>query len=430
MPVAASPDVCVVGGGASGLSAAVAARRLGLSTVLIEKYGFCGGATVAGLSGTICGLYSSGINPQPIVFGFASEFTRLMQQRSGICDAVPFGHTKLLPHDSFVWKEVADYLIGQTGIQVLYHSVFIKANCDESGSVADLLIYTPEGLCIVRPKVVVDASGDAAVVHSVGGDTTVGCRGVVQTPTMIFRMGGVDMDLFSQLAPEEICAAVREARKRGFDLPRDYVYLFPLPNDREVLCNMTRVTYADGSVPLGINTRDRTFAEMEGRRQARLYATFLRQCVAGFVNSHLVDTGAEVGIRQTRSIIGCERLTNADVSQGRKRKGAATFSAWPMESHGSGELRIQYLDDDTYDIPFEALIPQTAKNLLAAGRCFSAEHEALASARVTAQCFGMGYAAGAACGLVIREHIPAHQLSGPEVQHWMQANQLKIAAEA
>ena len=85
VPVVAEPDVCVVGGGAAGVAAAIAAARLNLDVLLLERYGFCGGATVAGMSGTICGLYSSGDDPEQIVFGFAGEFSDALRSRGGVC---------------------------------------------------------------------------------------------------------------------------------------------------------------------------------------------------------------------------------------------------------------------------------------------------------------------------------------------------------
>jgi hypothetical protein len=168
---------------------------------------------------------------------------------------------------------------------------------------------------------------------------------------------------------------------------------------------------------------------MEGRIQARSYETFLRENIPGFERAYLVESGAQVGIRQTRSIEGVARLTNQQVLKAVKTPGAATFSAWPIENHSAGEVKIVYLENQTYDIPFEALIPNAGSNLLVAGRCLSAEHEALASARVTAQCFGMGYAAGAACGLIVRERIEAQLLTGVAVREWMQQNGLKTADE-
>jgi hypothetical protein len=429
VPVLARPDVCVIGGGASGLAAAVAASRIGLSVLMVEKYGFCGGATVAGLSGTICGLFSSGPHPKQIVFGFAAEFHDLMAFRGGVGEPLPFGKTLLVPHESVVWKEVADGLLCQQQVRALYHTHFLRA-FHKDNRIDALLVQAKEGQAVIQPKVVVDASGDAEVVHSLGGETTLGRKGVVQTPTMIFRMGGVDIEAFMKLDPAEIDRKIVEANSSGaFCLPRHHVYLFPMPNGHEVLCNMTRITRPDGSVPVGISSDDISFAEVEGRRQARSYATFLRERIPAFAHAYLADTGAQVGIRQTRSIVGKARLTNDDVLQARKVKGAATFSAWPIELHSAEGLSIRYTENDSYDIPFETLIPEVASNLLVAGRCMSAEHEALASARVTAQCFGMGYAAGAACGLMANENIPAQDLSGQQVADWMHTNRLKTAKE-
>jgi hypothetical protein len=192
---------------------------------------------------------------------------------------------------------------------------------------------------------------------------------------------------------------------------------------------MTRITRPDGSVPSGVCREDMTFAEMEGRLQARSYARFLCGNLPGFEHAYLVETGTQVGIRQTRSTVGKGRLTNEDVLKAVRRPRAASFSAWPIENHAAGELKIVFLNDDTYDIPFETLIPKAGPNLLAAGRCMSADHEALASARVTAQCFGMGYAVGSACGLMLREHINAQELTGTMVMDWVQQNGLKTALQ-
>src|SRR5579859_7727249 len=127
IPMIATPDLCVIGGGAAGIAAAVGAARCGLRVLLIEKYGFCGGATVAGASGTICGLYSSGSRPERIVFGFAGEFHDRLAQSCGAGAPIRFGRTMLVPHDSFVWKTVADSFLTDEGIEVLYHTNFVAA---------------------------------------------------------------------------------------------------------------------------------------------------------------------------------------------------------------------------------------------------------------------------------------------------------------
>jgi hypothetical protein len=145
VPVLAKPDVCIVGGGTAGLSAAIGAARSGMSVLLIEKYGFCGGATVAGLSGTIGGLFSSGDRPEQIVFGYADEFYQELIKRDGITPPIPFGRTVLLPHDSLIWKEVADKMLADAGVEVLYHTQFLRAFEDEAGNVETLLVNCQDG---------------------------------------------------------------------------------------------------------------------------------------------------------------------------------------------------------------------------------------------------------------------------------------------
>jgi len=87
-------------------------------------------------------------------------------------------------------------------------------------------------------------------------------------------------------------------------------------------------------------------------------------------------------------------LTNDDVVQGRKRKTSIARSAWPIELHSGEKPRLEWLLDDYYDIAYENFVPIKGEGLLIAGRCLSAEHEAMASARVTAQCFSYGQAIG------------------------------------
>ncbi|MFS4467479.1 FAD-dependent oxidoreductase [Maribacter sp. 2210JD10-5] len=431
VPIVHRPDVCVVGGGAAGISAAIAAARTGKKVLLIEKYGFCGGATVAGLSGTICGLFNSGdVKREQIVFGFADEFYSKLKQRNGVVKPVDFGKTCLIPHDGLVWKELADDLLQSENIEIRYHTNFLKAITDESGKVTALIVKSFEGQFAICSEVVVDASGDAEIIHNIEGETYSGASGTVQTPTMIFKMGHVDMEVFLKTSPESICEKVEEADKAGdFKLPRHHVYAFPLPNKNEVICNMTRITYPDGTTPLGISSEDMTYAEIEGRKQAREYADFLIERISAFKDAYMVDTGAQVGIRQSRSIVGHHQLMNEEVYNAKKSKSAISHSAWPIEAHGSGDLKIVYLENDHYDIPFETLQPTIGNNILVAGRCMSAEHEALASARVTGQCFGMGYAIGAAVSLMLDERIASQKLKGEDVLYYMKQHQLKNSYE-
>lgn len=138
--------------------------------------------------------------------------------------------------------------------------------------------------------------------------------------------------------------------------------------------------------------------------------------MAGCEQSYVNDTGVEVGVRQTRTIIGAERLNNQDVVARRKRKDGIARCPWPIELHSGDKPKLEWLLDDYYEIPYGALLPAQGENILVAGRCLAAEHEALASARVTAQCFQYGQAAGMAAALAIKINQPLRALPGEEIR--------------
>src|SRR5512138_1282199 len=114
-------DVAVAGGGAAGVAAAVTAARQGRKVALVERYGFCGGGAVAGMSGTVCGLYAASANaaegPEQVVFGFADEFVRLLASRGGLTAPVRYGKTWTRVHDPLMWRETADHLLREAGVQ-------------------------------------------------------------------------------------------------------------------------------------------------------------------------------------------------------------------------------------------------------------------------------------------------------------------------
>lgn len=399
-PIWGEVDLCIVGGGAAGVGAAVGAARTGVKKILlIERYGFCGGATVAGMSGTICGLYASGTGkPDFVTQGFSREFYERLHARGGVAEPWPFGKTFLSVHDPLAWKELGnDYLL-DSGIDVLYHTLFVDAVVVE-GSVTHVILENKNGRGAIAAKTFIDASGDADLVDRAHGASTQGKNGITQAPTMIFRMMNVDVALAVKTGPEDLEEKIRQAKKNGdYYLPRSHCYMYPSPRTGEYSCNMTRLDPPPGSVKrvlTGLDTDDLTYCEFEGLQLVREYERFLQDYIPGFEQAMVNDMGTQIGIRQTRSIVGKSTLKNSDVLQARKfGEHAVSRSSWPIEDHSSGEVRIVYLEDDYYEIPDASLIPEGLNNVWVAGRCFSAEHEALASARVTAQCMEMGHAAG------------------------------------
>lgn len=418
-------DVLVAGGGASGLAAAVTAARQGCRVVLIERYGFCGGGAVAGLSGTICGLYEASEGnaaPRQLVHGFVDEFIAQMEQRDGLSEPLKYGKTYTRVHEPLAWRETADALLSGAGVTTIYHAVATEVLLD-GDRVAGAQVYTKEGKLQIRAAVTIDATGDADLVSMAGLPTFMGDGGRVQNPTMIFRLMGVDMERFiaaygrDTIMPVEVSAKIAQANIRGYRLPRAKIWLFPTTRPGELLCNCTRVTGADGRELNAVLYRDFSEAEFEGRLQAREYARFFREYLAGCEASWVNDTAVQVGVRQTRQARGATTLRNADILAGAKFADGIARSPWPIELHTGDRPRVEWLLNDYYEVPFGCFVPSQGESLLVAGRCLSAEHEAVASARVTAQCFSYGHAIGHAASLAANERISVRAIAGQDVRH-------------
>lgn len=425
LPVVADVDIAVVGAGAAGVAAATVAAESGASVVLTEKYGFAGGAAVAGLSGTICGLYEAseepGSSPTQVVRGFTERFASELSARGGVTEPQQYGLTYTRAHDPLVWRETADDLLESAGVTVLFHTDVVDVLLD-GDEYHGLVVASNAGLGVIKARRIVDASGDGAVVARGGGRYRFGDDGRIQNPTMFFRLGNVDREAFwaawgaDTICPPWVTDSITRADSEGYDLPRNKIWIFDTTRPNELLVNATRLTAHEERVLNVIDPADFTFAEIEGRRQVRRYARFLADAVPGCADSYVVDTGVEVGIRQTRTIEGIETLRDADVVEGRKRQDSICRSPWPIELHDGVRPALHWLLDDYYDVPFGTLVPRTGENVVVAGRCLSAEHRALASARVTAQCFEYGHAAAVASVLSLRTGTRYRDLSVPDIQ--------------
>ena len=416
-------QVLVVGGGAAGVATAVTAARKGLRVTLLERYGFCGGGAVAGMSGTICGMYlasdSPDSKPELLVRGFAGEFAQRMTAAGGLTPPVRYGKSFSLVHDPLAWRNVADAMLAEAGVRVMFHTLVTEVLLDGGERVAGVQAYTKQGKFQIDADVTVDASGDADLFAMAGLAMSMGHEGIVQNPTMIFRIQGVDVPRFlaaygpDSILGDAVSRQIVELNASGaYKLPRAKVFLFPSPRSGELLCNCTRITGADGRELNSIYVRDFTEAEIEGRKQVAEYARFFRDHLTGCEKSWVNDTGVQVGVRQTRQIDGVATLANADVVRGAKFATGIARCAWPIEMHTGSKPKLTWLIDDYYEIPYECFVPKVGESLLAAGRCLSAQHEAMASARVTAQCFSYGHAIGHAAALAVQEKIAPRRIDG------------------
>ncbi|WP_257285660.1 FAD-dependent oxidoreductase [Endozoicomonas sp. SESOKO1] len=430
LPILKEVDVLVIGGGSAGVAAATISGRNGLSTVLIEKYGFCGGAAVAGLSGTICGLFMASDNPghQPeqVVFGFAEEFRSRLARRGGVTGPQIYGKTFTVTHDPLVWREVADECLEEAGVDIFYHT-YASGVVMDGDSYQGIVVQSNAGESLILAKRIIDASGDAAVVARAGGEYYFGDDGVIQNPTMFFRIGNVKMDTYldffgeDTICPPKVTEKILALNASGeYQMPRHKIWIFPTTRPNELMVNSTRLAGQGDRVLNVIDPADFTEAEIGGRKQMREYARFLKNHVPGCEDSYVVDTGVEVGVRQTRSIEGVKKLGNEDVVNCLKPPDGIARSPWPIELHSGTKPKLHWLLDDWYEVPYGTLVPVKGENIIVAGRCLSAEHEALASARVTAQTFEYGHAAAQAAIISIQEERSFRDIRGEDVRQRMQ----------
>lgn len=427
LPILCEMDAVVVGGGAAGVSAATNLAEKNHSVLLIEKYGFCGGGAVAGLSGTICGMYlasdTHADKPEQVVFGFTDRFRSRLYNRGGLTEPQRYGKTWTVTHDPLMWRETADSFLTDAKVNILFHCQVVGV-LRRDNLITGLVVNSKSGMGVVLTKVVIDASGDADVVHRAGWGSTKGDNGFVQNPTMIFRLGGVDVHAFLQdwgnntISPEHIIQKIIAADATGnYDLPRKKIWIFPTTRPGELMVNATRILGFDNRDLDVTNPIDHTEAELVSRHQMRHVARFLKDHVDGCQQSYVVDTGVEVGIRQTRSIVGIERLKNDYIVSASKSEHGIVTCPWPIELHAGGKPKVEWIMDDYYEVPYGTLVPENGDNIIVAGRCLSAEHEALASARVTAQCFGYGHAAATAAHMVLTEDVQFRDIQGKDVRH-------------
>jgi hypothetical protein len=192
--------------------------------LLLEKYGFCGGAAVAGLSGTVCGLYaatdSRSAAPEKVVFGFADRFLEVMKMKDGVTDPIRYGKTFTLTHDPLVWREAGDHLLREADVKVLFHTTVVDV-LNDGECVEGVVAWTKQGRLDIQAGITIDASGDADVAALAGLETFVGRDGSVQNPTMIFRLIGVDVARFltrygeDSILGDEISQMIRTCTTAG-----------------------------------------------------------------------------------------------------------------------------------------------------------------------------------------------------------------------
>ncbi|TAL06422.1 MAG: FAD-dependent oxidoreductase [Chloroflexota bacterium] len=407
VPLIAEADVCVIGSGSAGSTAAIAAARGGASVVLVEQMPFLGGTGTAVLD-TFYGFWTPGEAPIKVVGGIADEVVAGLRTLGPVLErpntyGAGTGVTYVPEHLKVAWER----LVVDAGVGILLHATLQDAEVVD-GRVRSVLIATKGGLRRIAARAFVDASGDADLCAFAGfGFEMAGEIDPAQTLTTTFRMANVDRARRRSITRDELHALMAAAAADGYDLPRREGSDHVTPIDGVTATVMTRLEPNRHDAAGGIvNTTDPGFltaAEIDGRRQALEYARFLVDRVPGYEAAALVALGTRIGIRETRRVYGDARLTRDDVLAARQFDDQIGLCGAPIEDHRAGpDTRWTYLPPGSaVGIPYRSLVVRDAANVLVAGRCFSATHDAHASVRSMAQCMAMGQAAGSAAALAV-----------------------------
>ncbi|MCX8032548.1 MAG: FAD-dependent oxidoreductase [Thermoleophilia bacterium] len=399
-------DIVVAGGGTAGLAAAVAAARCGVRTLLVERYGFLGGLATTALVGAFCGLYTTGPQKKQVVHGLVDELMHRLRQLDGLTEKrVSQIDSRLaaVSYDPELFKFAAEQMALESGVDLLFHTFIADVIWDQPGSrLGGVVVVNKSGQQSLKASIIIDATGDADVAALAGVPFEYGDgQGGGQAMTTVFKLGNVESGRKTEEAIQEMRCYLAAAKESGrYRFERIDPVVFPSLPPGTISVNLVSVRGLNAT-----SARDLTAAEIEGRRQVLEYYRAIRDWVPGFGQARLIAVAPQIGVRETRRILGQYVLTEEDVIGGAKFEDGITLGAWPVEIHDpkTAQIRWQYLakEDDYYSIPFRCLCPQDIDNLLVVGRCASTSHVAHASTRVIAQAMGMGEAAGVAAGLAL-----------------------------
>ena len=444
IPVLMEADVVVVGGGTTGPLAAISAARRGKTVVMIERFGSLGGILTLGLNTKPSGA---------LVGGLPLEIWNLARSAGGAGDdymaLTKTGNVKIAsPTDPEIMKMLLTRLCVEAGVQILFETV-VSNPVVERGAVTGVVIENKGGRQFVAAKVVIDCSADADMAAKANAPFVMGSGekdAKMQPVSMYFIMKNVDLKRLADWARtcDDVPARAIPADEAGLDyglwltgfngmlrrfqaetgvrLQRENITLKTA--DGQMYVNATRV--------LGVNVfspKEFTDAILECYRQIEGVCRFLKERVPGFELARLGQVSPILGVRETRHIVGEYTLTGAD-SRGETRFDdsiAADNSALDIHDPKGGDVDFQSMPP--YEIPYRCLLPQGIEQLLVAGRCISADHEAHARSRNMPACMATGQAAGVAAAIAVEQGVSVRRVPLDRVQAALRELHMPLHAE-
>jgi len=420
VPVSGNYDVIVCGGGPAGFIVAIAAARAGARTLLIERYGFLGGTATAAMMVEFGSIYDG---RQVIVGGIAHEFMHRLAETGGV-NARAMEPTHSMIFDPECMISVSQEMVLASGAELLLHALVVGPLV-EDGIVRGVIVESKSGREALRGRVMIDATGDGDVAARAGAKFALGREGDgrMQPVTLEVILGNVDVTRIPCTA-RDLMPAIAAARARGeWPIPTERIFSWGRVRKRGAPDNLqSAFFFINGTNCLdvdGTSARSLTRAEIETRRQVDALVVFLRRHAPGFENCYVDRVAAQVGVRETRRILGDYTLTREDVLAARHFPDGVVPACNSIDVHDEEgrDFAHEYLKGGThYQIPYRCFLPAGLEGLLVSGRCISADRAALGSARVMVVCMPMGEACGVAAALAAARNCTPREVPAAEIR--------------
>ncbi len=382
-PVVREVDVVVAGGGPAGVAAAIAAARNGAKTLLVERYGYLGGMMTGSWITWFLGF---GDGRKQVVRGLAEEFVCRLAKVGGLVNERNKSGDVNSDVESIKWLSIV--MLEEAGVEMLLHSLVVSAPV-EDGVVKGIIIESKSGRQAIMAKVVIDATADGDVAHFAGAKTTVHNHDI----SLCLRFEGVDrarVEQFKKADPAGYQRLLETLKAQGgFELSGAPKF----------------------SGKSAVDVGDLTLIENEARKRSMQGLLFMKQNVPGHENARLARSAPQLGVRESRKIVGEYTLTEEDILAGRKFPD--TIGRCGAHMLGYQLYDVPGLD---YDIPYRCLVPEKIENLLASGRCVSATHGAINTLRLIVPCMITAEAAGVAAALAVAEGVYPRKIVVSELQ--------------
>ena len=399
-PTVLDVDICVLGAGISGVTAAVEAARLGRKVVLVDGAPAIGGQAIGSIIGTIIGLYTHGKDAYQITHGIADELIEDLTAEGSMLRHHHF--TVTFQYDEVRLGRWMESKVEDAGVHTLLGAILTGVEFADR-RIRHIDFATRFGPVRLRANCYVDASGDASLSHAAG-------LPVREPEAPIFGSMNFLIENYDTVAVQSLDMKAVHARLKthgaDYGLVRHDGWLMPFEEKGFMLANISH--FETPLDPLG--AADMVFA---GRRQADAVLRFLQEEFADIFAGARIRAYGNPGIRQTRWIVGRRQLTLEDIRRTDRPDDAVARCAWSVELHDSKELvHWEHFDDGhVYYIPLSCLVPRDSDNIIAAGRCVDADSHALSAIRVMGPCIAMGTAAAHALDLAGSDGIDAVDLA-------------------